>query len=121
MLFLAVALGFFAENLREYFSNSEKEKYYMERLVTDLKADTTTLTFIIKNNTTQAKGMDSMRAVNKNNLADIKAQDSLYGYMVSYLFYAAEFNSTDIALTQLRNAGGYSLIKNRKVLDSIAA
>jgi len=30
MLFLAVTLGFFAENLREHFSDKEKERKYVQ-------------------------------------------------------------------------------------------
>src|SRR5450759_5326081 len=41
MIFLAVTLGFFAENIREYFSDSQKEKQYTQSLYEDLKADTT--------------------------------------------------------------------------------
>ena len=43
MIFLAVTLGFFAENIREGFSNREKEKDYMIEFVEDLKADTALL------------------------------------------------------------------------------
>src|SRR5438309_5974112 len=40
MLFLAVFLGFIAENIREQVVDHEKEKQYMESLVTDLSSDT---------------------------------------------------------------------------------
>ena len=36
MIFLAVTLGFFAENIREHFVNSEKEKNYMEGMTSAL-------------------------------------------------------------------------------------
>jgi hypothetical protein len=39
MIFLAVTLGFFAENIREHLSDSAKEKEYIESLVQDLKLD----------------------------------------------------------------------------------
>jgi hypothetical protein len=39
MIFLAVALGFFAENIREHLSDSAKEKEYIKSLVQDLKLD----------------------------------------------------------------------------------
>ena len=39
MIFLAVTLGFFAENLREHFTDRAKEKEYMQGMVNDLKAD----------------------------------------------------------------------------------
>ncbi|MGI9139209.1 MAG: hypothetical protein ACR2IM_09230, partial [Sediminibacterium sp.] len=40
MLFLAVTLGFFAENQREHFVERHRETQYMESLVEDLKNDT---------------------------------------------------------------------------------
>ncbi|HEY4328003.1 MAG TPA: hypothetical protein VGN20_28725 [Mucilaginibacter sp.] len=59
MIFVAVFMGFIAENIREDISNSEHVKQLSSRLVQDLKADTTKLaeiyakeTLIIKNNDT---------------------------------------------------------------------
>jgi hypothetical protein len=40
MIFLAVTLGFIAENLREHISDSNKEKEYIVSMVEDLKGDT---------------------------------------------------------------------------------
>ena len=36
MIFLAVTMGFFAENVREYISNKEKENKYIIGIVRDL-------------------------------------------------------------------------------------
>ena len=44
MLFLAVYLGFLAENLREHQVEKARLKEYMHGLVDDLKADTGVLT-----------------------------------------------------------------------------
>src|SRR6202162_5030093 len=48
MIFLAVTMGFFAENIREYFSDNGKEKQYLELLVDDLKKDTAALNYSIR-------------------------------------------------------------------------
>src|SRR5579863_10707753 len=40
MIFLAVTLGFFAENLRENFSDYSKTNQFAKSLVSDLKEDT---------------------------------------------------------------------------------
>ena len=68
----------------------------------------------------QIDGIDSLRKVSKDKLAQIKVQDSLYLFTSKYLFYANSFKNDDITLSQLRNAGGYRLIRNADVLDSIA-
>ncbi|MGN6246796.1 MAG: hypothetical protein ACTHNG_00485 [Ginsengibacter sp.] len=36
MIFLAVTLGFFAENIRENIVKREKEKHYIENIIADL-------------------------------------------------------------------------------------
>src|SRR5450432_616805 len=36
MIFLAVTMGFFAENIREHFVNKEKEKQYIKSFYEDL-------------------------------------------------------------------------------------
>ena len=43
MLFLAVFCGFLAENQREHMIEHQREKQYMESLLSDLAADTTVL------------------------------------------------------------------------------
>ena len=43
MLFLAVFCGFLAENQREHMVEHQREKQYMESLLSDLAADTTVL------------------------------------------------------------------------------
>src|SRR5664279_2153560 len=40
MIFLAVTLGFIAENIREHISDRSKEKEYIESMLQDLKSDT---------------------------------------------------------------------------------
>ena len=48
MIFLAVTLGFFAENLREHFTEGKIEKEYAECMIKDLKADTASFSTTIK-------------------------------------------------------------------------
>lgn len=40
MIFLAVTLGFFAENIRESIAHRKKEKEYIVSIIQDLKMDT---------------------------------------------------------------------------------
>src|ERR1700694_1072284 len=47
MIFLAVTLGFFAENLREHFADSNKEKIYVNGLTRDLKADSSFINIMV--------------------------------------------------------------------------
>src|SRR5437870_2335476 len=47
MIFLAVTMGFFAENIRENIVNREKEKHYIKNIIADLKSDTTNITLSV--------------------------------------------------------------------------
>ena len=47
MIFLAVAMGFFAENIREHLAEQEKGKQYINSFYQDLKYDTSHLTKLI--------------------------------------------------------------------------
>ena len=47
MIFLAVTMGFFAENIRENISDRHKENKYMHSLAEDLKKDTAALHYSI--------------------------------------------------------------------------
>ena len=62
MIFLAVSMGFFAEQMREYFSNLEKGKKYMQSLLLDLKDDTAILNVNIPFFEIQFKRIDSLRS-----------------------------------------------------------
>ena len=120
MIFLAVTMGFVAENIREHLSDSSKENEYITGMIKDLKVDTANLNFIISRDQWQLKGIDSLRSIQKDRLSEIRVQDSLYIYTTKYLFALNPFNSDDITLIQLRNAGGYRLIRKEGAVDSIA-
>src|SRR5271170_314279 len=47
MIFLAVTLGFFAENIREHIADGKKEKYLIHLLKEDLTKDTARLHLLI--------------------------------------------------------------------------
>jgi hypothetical protein len=48
MIFIAVMMGFIAENIREYIDNNEQVKHLTSQLVQDLRADTTQLNHIYR-------------------------------------------------------------------------
>jgi hypothetical protein len=120
MIFLAVTMGFIAENIREHLSDSSKENEYITGLIKDLKVDTANLNFIISRGEIQLNGIDTLRNIPKGKLSDIKVQDSLFFYTTRDLFAVNPFKSDDITMIQLRNAGGYRLIRKKGAVDSIA-
>src|ERR1022692_1031757 len=59
MIFLAVTMGFFAENLRETISDSGKIHEYMQSMVSDLRGDTTSYKTSIAFNKEYCKMIDT--------------------------------------------------------------
>lgn len=120
MIFLAVTLGFFAETFRENISEKHREKNYIIGLINNIKNDTSELRGLIVRNDLAINGIDSIMKIPKNNFEDIPVQDSIFYFALSYTLSLHLFQFNDLTLVQLRNAGGYSLIKTSKVADSIA-
>jgi hypothetical protein len=119
MIFLAVTLGFFAENIRERLVNNEKEKGYMESMIQDLKTDTTTANNVISGQKYIYTKIDSALKIPVEKLKGIEVQDSFYHFFVYFYSWIATFNRIDNTIGQLKNAGGFSLIHNKPVKDSI--
>src|SRR2546423_2832777 len=120
MIFLAVTLGFFAETIREHISANHRERDYIVGLVNNVKNDTSELAGLINRNDLELRGIDTIMKISKNNFASIPVQDSIFFYALQYTVSLHLFQFNDLTLVQLRNAGGYSLIKTNKVADSIA-
>lgn len=116
MLFLAVFLGFVAENLREHQVERSKEKEYIEALINDLKYDT--LQFSRTANALREKVIfyDSVFAFFKN--------PSHHNYYLPYKFLGKTaieqfYSPAEATLNQLKSSGSLRLIHDRAVLDSI--
>ncbi len=120
MIFLAVTLGFFAETVREKISEKHRENDYIVGLINNVQNDTSGLKGLIDRNDLELRGIDSLLSVSKNSFLNIPVQDSIFYYGLHYTFNLHLFDFNDLTLVQLRNAGGYSLIRTDKVADSIA-
>ena len=60
MIFLAVTMGFFAENLREHFSDKSKEKEFIVSMKEDLVSDTAQLNSLPALSDTIYEKLDSL-------------------------------------------------------------
>ncbi len=120
MIFLAVTLGFFAETIRERITEQHREKDYILGLINNIENDTTNLQGLLYRNDLELRGIDSLMHIAKVDFTQIAVQDSIFFYLLHYTFNLHLFQFNDLTLVQLRNAGGYSLIKTSKVADSIA-
>ena len=120
MIFLAVTLGFFAETIREKISEKHRENDYIVGLINNIQSDTSDLTGLINRNDLELSGIDSIMKISKKDFLSLSVQDSIFYYGLRYTFNLHLFQFNDLTLVQLRNAGGYSLIKTSRVADSIA-
>ena len=119
MLFLAISLGFFAENYREQMNEKENEREYMESFLHDLTVDTSNLHKSLPFLNDRVASMDSVfRFFKANPDADKVPVTVLKHIKRASWAILARRNTTTIS--QLKNAGGLRLIKNRRVADSIA-
>ena len=119
MIFLAVVLGFLAENLRERISDHKKEREYIESLVQDLKSDTALAVKTIYAVNSQMYGMDTLEMlltpdINKNDSAvyiSYRQQE--------YLHNENTMNFSNRTITQLFSSGNMRLLRKQSVSDQI--
>ena len=117
MLFLAVSLGFFVENLREHYVETERGKQYIRSFYEDLKTDTITFSNLIAYNEDKIIGLSGMFECYDT----IKKNWSSTSCLVSMIRNSngnRGINFSDGTMQQLKNAGGFRLM-NKEDRDSI--
>ena len=120
MIFLAVSLGFIAENIREHFTERSKERQYIVGFIRNLKDDTAGLRHVIVSDWQQVSGLDSMLNLAHRDMAMDSNRKSFYHFATRYLYNSASFESNDVTLQQLKSTGDYRLIEKDHVADSLA-
>ena len=119
MIFLAVSLGFIAENVREGIGDREKERHYVESLVNNLKDDTASFASTIAENVQKADSLKELELLSRKSLKDTAVRKALYHY-VSWASHFSLFKSNDATMMQLKNSDGFRYIRRDHVADSIA-
>lgn len=119
MIFLAVTLGFFAEQIREGFAQRSEEREYVKSFYEDLTADEKDLQSTVNHLNEEALIADSL-SVLMNNMNTTQPANLIYLYSRS-LTRSIIFSVNDRTIVQLRNAGGMRLIRNKAVSDSMIA
>ena len=119
MIFLAVTLGFFAENLREHNVEKNKEKVYMENVLDDLKADTAIYNSYAKNNKILFESIDTL--INLIKSTEIKQHVGKLAFAARMILpkYKALY-TTDRTYEQMKSSGDLRLIRNKQVANSIS-
>ena len=117
MIFVAVMLGFIAENIREAIGERSRENEYMESYARDLKADTTKINIITAIKLQDVIYYDSLFYIFKKGFYK-KETINIYFY-VRKLGRQNFFYQADGTRKQLENAGGLRLIQKKNLIDSI--
>lgn len=118
MLFLAVFLGFTAENIREGNLEKHGEKEYITSYIQNLEKDTAALTDFNQRNKMRILFLDSLLTLKKTDLTLPENCRKFYYYYLRTMYYP-NFTTSDATITQLKNSGNLRLIRNRQVTDSI--
>ena len=117
MLFLAVSLGFFADNIRENISENAKEKEYIISMIEDAELDKINIEQAIEGNTTRALHLDSVAKICINYNSSTSSHADLYRHYMFGLMHPDFISPTDRTMQQLKNAGGMRLIRNKTAAD----
>lgn len=118
MIFLAVTMGFIAENIREHFVEKETEKKYIKSFLADLKIDSTTFEKIMGRNQQTIETIDKTLKLLHSPTINDSVSRSLYELNGKVTGFAIMiFNKR--TLSQLKTSGGYKLISNNEISDSM--
>ncbi len=119
MIFLAVTLGFFAENIREHFTDTKKGKEYAISYKEDLIKDTAIIQKVILILNRDIAGCDSLNNyLQKERTKTVIDLQNIYQFNLSALG-GFSFSLTDRTSSQLKNSGGMRLLTNKKVINGI--
>lgn len=112
MIFLAVTMGFFAENIREGFVNKEKEKKYIKNLIRDLKQQKIYLDTTITVNEQRIIALDTFVKIR---YLDFKKKDNAGLFFTLFgnaqMYDIRLFRVNEITLSQIKSTGALSIIK----------
>jgi hypothetical protein len=119
MIFLAVFMGFVAENLRERVADHEREHQYMESMVRDLVLDTAMLSEGFPRKQKRIEAIDSVFMFFEKNSAPKTIPFNVY-INIRRATWDRTYSRHTGTINQLKNAGGLRLIRTADVRDSLA-
>lgn len=117
MLFLAVFCGTLAEYGLDHKIENDREKEFIETMISDLKEDTTLLGQSIIKFKQKGTELDSLTILlNSSNIKTHGSELYYYGRLASRFDF---FTSTDRTIQQMKNSGAFRLIRKNNAASNI--
>jgi hypothetical protein len=116
MLFAAVTLGFFAENLREHQIEKHREIQFLKNIHLDLERDIKEIDNVISFNVQKQQYGDELAK-----LYDTGVSNDLpkFYFLVKTLALRTFFQHSKNGLEQLKNAGGLRLVEDDEIIQQL--
>src|SRR5271154_944605 len=117
MIFLAVTMGFFAENLREYFKDESELKNDMQSMIADLRIDVAMYNSYLTRNQLSDQKIDTLITLLKT---DRSNTSNIY-FLARYITANNNtYTPNTKTFDQMKSSGALKLIQPRQFLDSIS-
>jgi len=117
MIFLAVTMGFIAENIREHLSNHSKEKMYIIGIKKDLAADTASLNDFLPSLISRINQTDTLIKLLQTPRVTDRGSDMYY--LARLTTKLRSFIANNTTLTELEHSGNFGLITKEPVLTGL--
>jgi hypothetical protein len=117
MIFLAVTMGFFAENIREYISDREKERSDIRSLAKDLNADSVAVESSLQSIHRVKMKMDSLMELIKSRKYN-EQQQMLYRLAYQTRGFQ-QFQYSNVTFEQMKSSGSLGLIRNEAIRNEL--
>jgi hypothetical protein len=118
MIFIAVSMGFIAENIREGIVHREKEKQQIESFVNALENDSVQLVNVTKMNDTIINLISHFTELRKRKVLDASFKKDFYNYSYA-LCLDSYFKPNVAALEEMKSSGIIGGLHKRSIADSI--
>ena len=118
MLFLAVSLGFYAENTREVILHKKEVKTQLNSMLSDLQSDIVLFDSVTDRNTYGAQMADSLIEMLHS---DLRNTSGIYFAARTVTANLGYYYTNSKSFDQLKTAGLLRYIKSKELLDSIGA
>ena len=117
MLFLAVFLGFIAENIRENSVEYNRSKEYAISLVQDLQNDTTAINVQMKSAKIYIAIADSLLSLSNSPLKGRAAAE--FSFYTRFMYWTPPLIWNRATFEQIKNSGSLRYFKNQQLLDKL--